>query len=401
MSGDLPLVNKRVLLAVSGSVAACKAHDIIRSLEDYGATVQVLLTEAGARFFPPDTAGALTSEPVILDQFESTEPGEMTHIDAKQQSDCLLVAPATANRLLQIESPQASDTLGTVLQAYSGPVLYAPAMNPDMWDDGRLQRIYEDHEDRIIEPESGTMACGETGPGRLPDPDLIAEHVIRTLWPDLLEGRSLLVSAGPTREPWDDVRFLTNRSSGKMGEAVAKMGARLGGEVTLVTGAKTSHYGPSFIERLPVDTTEEMLKTLLDNMASHEAYVSAAAVSDYRPTRTEGKISSGQGDLSIPLEENPDILTRLREKHPDKTLVGFSADDSEKPDRALRKAKEKQLDAIVFNSINQSDGAFGSDNNRLSFCSPEGTVRSVGHRSKLSAALQLLTWLNNQGIFPS
>ncbi|MFB6345692.1 MAG: flavoprotein, partial [bacterium] len=225
LSAELPLVNRRILLAVTGSVAACKCDRIIRELEDMGATVQVLLTDNGARFFSPETAGALTSEPVLQNQFDSTEPGEMAHITAKQRTDCILVAPATANRLLQIPSPQASDTLGTVLQAFSGPVLYAPAMNPDMWDDPTVQSICSEHSSEIVTPEAGTMACGETGPGRLPDPAQIVEFVVDYLWPEPLKGKSVAVSSGPTREPWDQVRFLSNRSSGKMGEAVAKMGA--------------------------------------------------------------------------------------------------------------------------------------------------------------------------------
>lgn len=400
LSADLPLVNKRILLAVTGSVAACKAHEIIRELKDRGATVQVLLTEAGARFFPAETAGALTTQPVLRDQFESTDPGEMAHIDAKQNTDCLLVAPATANRLLQVESPRASDTLGTVLQAYSGPVLYAPAMNPDMWDDERLRAIGKKHTDRIVPPESGTMACGETGPGRLPDPALIAEYVVRTLWPAPLTESSVVVSSGPTREPWDDIRYLTNRSSGKMGEAIAKMAGRLGADVTLVSGTDRSHYAPLFADRVTVETTREMLDELKGLLEKADAYVGAAAVSDYRPVRDRGKISSGQDDLSIPLEKNPDVITELTERFPDRTFVGFSADDAEDPEHALEKAERKDLDAIVFNSINQVDGAFGSDFNTTVFCDANGETLSIGHRSKPSTALQLWLWLRNRGILP-
>lgn len=398
LSADRPLVNQRILLAVTGSVAACKAHEIIRQLKDRGATVQVLLTEAGSRFFSPETAGALTDEPVIQDQWDTTDPGEMVHINAKNEADCLLVAPATANRLLRIEFPDASDTLGTVLQAYSGPVLYAPAMNPDMWDDDRLQSIHESHAGRIVPPESGTMACGETGPGRLPDPEVIAEYVVRTLWPDPLADNAIAVSAGPTREPWDEVRYLTNRSSGKMGEALAVMAGRLGATVTLVTGAEETFYGPNFAERVPVTTTEDMLDELQRLMEDVGTYVAAAAVSDYRPVPDEGKITSGQEDLSIPLEPNPDILTELHEDFPETTYVGFSADDADDPARALEKADAKGLDAIVFNSINQEKGAFGSDYNKTMFCDPDGGTLSVGHRSKPSTALQLWLWLINRAI---
>lgn len=391
ITADRPLMNERVLLVVTGSVAACKADRIIRELTDRGADVQIFLTESGRRFFPPETAGSLTDLPVITGQFDN-EPGTMQHIDLKNQTDRVLVAPATANRLLNLETPQARDALGTFLVAYDGPVLYAPAMNPDMWSSGEVQAVVKKYRDRIILPEAGTMACGETGPGRLPDPERIVERLTENFWPDPLEGMRCVVSGGPTRELIDEVRHLTNRSTGKMGEALAKVSYRLGAQSVLVTGTDRVHYGTSHYEREQVKTTEEMNEAVRRRLEAADLYVGAAAVSDYRPVGTEGKIRSGRNDLQIDLEPTVDIISGLRSDFPDKVLVGFSADDAETPERARKKAKKKGLDAVVFNSINQEDGAFGSDRNRASLCLPDRTLE-LGVRSKISLSLQIFTGL--------
>jgi phosphopantothenoylcysteine decarboxylase/phosphopantothenate--cysteine ligase len=400
IGADRPLMNERVLLAVTGSVAACKADRIIRELTDRGAEVQVLLTESGERFFPPETAGSLTELPVITGQYENTAPGTMQHIDLKNRTDRVLVAPATANRLLNLENPQASDALGTFLVAFSGPVLYAPAMNPDMWDSEQVQEIVENHRERIVLPEAGTMACGETGPGRLADPERIVERLIEEYWPNPLDGTRCVISGGPTREPLDDVRHLTNRSSGKMGEALAKIATRLGSDAVLVTGSDRTHYGsPTYaVER--VRATDEMNEAVRKRLDGADLYVGAAAVSDYRPVPEDGKIRSGREDLQIDMEPTVDIISGLRSDFPDKVLVGFSADDAETTDRAREKAEKKDLEAIVFNSINQEDGAFGSDRNRATLCLPDRTL-NLGSRSKLSLSLQIFVGLLRAGLVSS
>lgn len=392
LSADRPLLNRRVLLAVTGSVAACKADRLIRCLTDAGADVQVLLTEDGARFFPPATAGALTERPVLQDQFEHGEPGSMPHIDVKRWADAVLVAPATANRLLALERPEASDTLGTVLQATGGPVLYAPAMNPDMWEQPDLQAVVRDHRDRIVAPDPGTMACGDVGPGRLTDPARIVDRLARVLWPSPLAGNRWVVSGGPTREPWDAIRYLTNRSSGRMGEALARTASLLGAEVTLVSGAERSHYPDGLYETRWVDTAREMLDVLEEALEDARGYVGAAAVSDYRPVPVEGKVPSG-GSPSLELENNPDLISTLRERYPDASFVGFSADDREDPDRALEKADRKGLDAVIFNAIRQEEGGFDHERNTLTVCVPPDGIHPMGDRTKPGAALQVWLWL--------
>ncbi len=392
ITANRPLMNERILLAVTGSVAACKADRIIRELADRGGDVQVLLTDSGQQFFPPQTAGSLTDFPVIMGQYDDDSPGSMQHIHLKNKTDLVLVTPATANRLLNLETPQASDALGTFLVAFDGPVLYAPAMNPDMWSSRSVQEVVDDNRDRIVLPEAGTMACGETGPGRLPDPERIAECATIQYWPNDLGDLRCVISAGPTREPIDDVRHLTNQSTGKMGEALARVAVRLGAQVTLVTGTDRVHYGPSEYERKEVETTEEMNEVVRRHLDGADLYVGAAAVSDYRPVGTEGKIRSGQENLQINMEPTVDIISGIRSDYPEKILVGFSADDAGTPERAREKARKKGLDAVVFNSINQEDGAFGSDKNRASLCLPDRTLK-FGTRSKISLSLQIFTGL--------
>lgn len=392
LSADRPLINRHVLLAVTGSVAACKADRVIRVLRDAGAEVQVLLTRDGARFFPETTAGALTEYPVLQDQFEYGDPGSMPHIDVKRRTDAVLVAPATANRLLALGSPDASDTLGTVLQAFGGPVLYAPAMNPNMWEQPEVQSVVENHPDQIVFPDPGEMACGDVGPGRLTDPTRIIEAVTGRLWPSPLEGQRWVVSGGPTREPWDAIRYLTNRSSGRMGEALARMGGLLGADVELVTGARKNHYPALQYRTHRVETARDMLEVLEESVPGAQGYIGAAAVSDYRPVREEGKIPSGQS-VTLELRQNPDLIQTLREQCPEVCLVGFSADDRSGPERALEKADEKGLDAVIFNPIRQSDGGFGHSRNRMTFCVPPDVRHVIGDRSKLEAALQTWLWL--------
>ncbi len=392
LSADRPLLNRRVLLAVTGSVAACKADRLIRRLTDAGAEVQVLLTEDGARFFPPATAGALTDRPVLQDQFQQGRPGSMPHIEVKRWADAVLVAPATANRLLALDRPDASDTLGTVLQAFGGPVLYAPAMNPDMWEQPDLQAIVRSHGESIVAPDPGELACGDVGPGRLTDPSRIVDRLSEMMWPSPLGDERWVVSGGPTREPWDAIRYLTNRSSGRMGEALARTASLLGADVTLVSGAEGSHYPDALYETRRTDTARDMLGVLEEVLDGARGYVGAAAVADYRPVPVEGKVSSG-GDPTLELENNPDLIEELGETYPDLRRIGFSADDREDPERALRKADEKELDAVVFNSIRQEEGGFDHDRNTLTVCVPPDGIHPVGNRSKPGAALQIWLWL--------
>ena len=395
-----PLQDQNILLVVTGSVAACKTDRVLRLCQKSGADVRVLLTEAGSRFFPPQLAGALSGNEVFQESYLQDEPGRMVHIELKQWADAVLVAPATANRLLQLERSVADDLMSTVLHAFDGPILYAPAMNPDMWNEPRIQRIVQEYSDCIVVPSEGEMACGEVGPGRFPPPRRICERLTRILWPDALMGQSWVVSAGPTREAWDDVRVLTNRSSGKMGRELARVAYWLGADISLVTGAGDSHPETSCYRVIQVESAQEMMGVLTEVIDQNTGYIGAAAVSDYRPVSEPGKIRSGQDEISISLEQNPDILTELRTLYPDGILIGFSVDDREEPSTALEKLEEKQLDAIVFNPLKQENGGFDAEHNQIYLCYPDGAILNLGRRSKRTLAHQIWIGILNNDISP-
>ncbi|MGM0380835.1 MAG: bifunctional phosphopantothenoylcysteine decarboxylase/phosphopantothenate--cysteine ligase CoaBC [bacterium] len=400
LNAHRPLAGVRILLGITGSVAACKAHRIISLLQASGARVQVLLSENGARFFPPETAGALTELPVISDLWANKKSGEMVHLDAARAADFLLVAPATLNRLLQLQNPDAADTFNTVVAAYEGPRLYAPAMNSRMWKSEKCQQVAVEFSQDIVPPAEGALACGESGPGRLASPELIVDSVVRRLWPSPLQGHNWIVSGGPTREAWDSIRYLSNRSSGRMGEAIARVGSFLGAGVTLVTGAQRRYYSPGFYKKINIETAEELLKVVKNKLSKNTGYISAAAVADYRPQPVEGKISSGKDNLQIELEKTPDILASLRREYPEIPLVGFSADESQNTEKAEKKVEEKGLDGIVHNWINQSDGAFSSRLNEATFITPETEPSKTGRLEKNELALQLWLWLLEANILP-
>ncbi len=386
LTADRPLNGNRILLAVSGSVAASRADEVRRALRDAGASIQILLTEAGERFFPERTAGALTDHPVLTDERAWNRSGDMLHITAKQESDLMLVAPATANRMLQLESPRPADLLGTVLHAFSGPVFYAPAMNPEMWNDPMLQEIVEANHERIVMPEGGTMACGEEGVGRLAEPPRIVEFLVRAAWPDPLEGQHWIVSAGGTREAWDDVRVLTNRSSGRMGEAMARIARRLGASVSLVTTADRETYPGSGIEYVPVESADEMKQAVAQRAGDAVGYVGAAAVANFRPVRREGKVRSSEEPV-IELEPADNILGLLAEEHPDLRRIGFAVEPAGDDNRIRAKLSDHDLDLLVVNYLEEQP--FGSDSNRVELVYPDRPTVSLPRRSKSEIALQI------------
>jgi len=400
LNATRPLGDVRILLGVTGSIAACKVDRIVKSLRCRGGRVQVLLTENGARFCPPETAGALTDLPVISSIWTGGEPGGMVHLDAARKADILLVAPATLNRLLQLDNPDAADSFNTVVNAFEGPVLYAPAMNSRMWKSERCQEIALQYSEQIIPPAEGPLACGESGPGRLADPELIAEAVVEKLWPSPLAQTRWIVSAGPTRERWDKIRYITNKSSGRMGEAIARVGALLGADVTLVTGAERSFYPPGFYKKTKIDSARNLLEVTEEKLNSRSGYISAAAVADYRPRPREDKIPAGNEKLKIELEKIPDILSRLRRKFKNIPLIGFSADEQKNIEKARDKLEEKGLDAIVYNFINQREGGFAARYNEATFITAGSKPFETGRLEKNELALQLWLWLLEENILP-
>ncbi len=387
LSAGLPLKNRRVLLGVTGSIAACKADRIIRELQDRGAEVQVLLTASGQKYFTPETAGALTGKPVLTQAYQDNNPEKIVHIEAIEKADTILVAPATANRLLELAEPTAGDLFSTILYAFEGPVFYAPAMNSKMWKNPRCQQVVEEYSENIILPDSGSLACGTSGPGRLPPPAQIAANVAAGLWPDLLADTRWVITGGPTRESWDEMRFLSNYSTGKMGEALALVGSMLGADIIYITGQQSPHYSGDFYQSVMVESCAEMLSACRAELAEDIGFIGAAAVADYRPVAEEGKIRSGRDNLQLELESNSDIISSLRKEYPENTFVGFAAEPEIDPSAALKKLDRKKLDAIVLNRLSNAASVAG----RGLFVTAEAAPVDFGKRSKLELALQI--WL--------
>ncbi len=395
-----PLSKKHVVLGVTGSVAAYKAAEIVRLLSRIGIQVRVVMTRAGARLMSAETLASLTSSPVLLDLFEgsrfSAEASAVAppapsaasgaegtaaytphshndslaagfgHIELANWGDLFLIAPATANVLAKAAAGLADDALTTTLVAFDGPVVFAPAMNAGMWANRVVQKnrkVLEDLGCRFVGPQKGDLACGEEGWGRMADPEAIVDAVVKLLL-ESEERPRVLITAGPTFEPLDAVRVLANRSSGKMGVALAEAARDRGYQVVLVAGPMAASVPPG-VELVRVESAEEMRNEVLRRHADAEILVMAAAVADYRPeVQTEGKVPSGQEGFSIPLVSNPDILAEVAGARQKKgfATVGFAL---EVGDGALRRAREKMkrkgADLIVLNDATGAGSKFGGD----------------------------------------
>ena len=363
------LINRRILLIISGGIAAYKSLDLIRRLRDRGADVRCILTSGGAQFITPLAVGALSENKVYSDLFSLTDEQEMGHIRLARDCDLVLVAPATANIMARMAHGLADDLASTVLLATDKPVMIAPAMNPVMWSNAATQdnlALLKKRGVHIMPPASGDMACGENGAGRLPDVMEIVEAV--TLFFDQtapLRGLKALVTSGPTHEPLDPVRFLGNLSSGKQGHAIAAALAQAGAEVTLISGP-VQETPPAQVQLHRVTTAEEMLAATLKALPVDIA-VCAAAVADYRPAETaHGKIKkSGNDGMTLQLVQNPDILHTLSHSNQRPQLViGFAAETDAAVDKAKEKLTRKGCDWLLLNEVG-SGKVFGEDQNTI------------------------------------
>jgi phosphopantothenoylcysteine decarboxylase/phosphopantothenate--cysteine ligase len=361
------LAGRRVLLGVTGGIAAYKSAYLARLLRERGAEVQVVMTPAATRFVGPDTFAALTARPVHSDVFEHTE--QVLHVRLAHEADAAVVAPATANVLAKLANGVADDLLTSTLLEQRGPMVVAPAMHPGMWTHPATVRNLEVLRGwgvEVVGPVEGPLAAGDEGMGRMAEPEDIADALERVVAErgGPLTGRRILVTAGPTHEPIDPVRFLGNRSSGKMGFALAREAARRGAAVTLVTGP-THLPDPPAIEVVRVETAEEMRDAVLDRFDGTDAVVKAAAVADWRPkARAEGKLKKEEGAPEIHLEPTPDILRELGERKGDTVLVGFAAETADLAAAGRAKLREKHLDLIVVNEVGAPGTGFESDTNR-------------------------------------
>jgi len=387
---------KNVVLGVSGGIACYKAVELVRLLVKEQYTVQVIMTRGAMQFVTPLTFQTLSARPVATDTFNLTQESEIGHINLADSADIFVVAPATANVIGKIAAGIADDLLSTVLMATQAPVLIAPAMNIHMYQNPilqenllKLRRIgYE-----ILEPDEGYLACGYEGKGRLPDPEAILEQIRLQLKKKDLAGEKLIVTAGPSREPLDPIRYISNRSSGKMGYALARAAARRGAEVVLISGP-TALTPPPGVKVTAVDTAAEMRRAILDEYAACTAVIMAAAVADYHPAEfSVNKIKRGRGSLDVRLEPNPDILKELGRRKDGKLLIGFAAETDNLDANAEKKLREKNLDMIVANDVTKQGSGFDGDTNIATIIDRRGATHSLPLMSKDELADQIFDHL--------
>lgn len=371
---------KNIIMGVCGGIAAYKSADLIRSLAKRGANVHVVMTESAKEFIAPLTLETLSRTPVFTNLFPPPKGDPLAHISLGNKADIVVVAPATANTLGKIAHGIADNFLCTLLLATQAPVLICPAMNVHMWQNRIVKANVEGLKTQgfyFVEPEWGELACGEEGFGRLAEPETIVERIEAILTPKDLLGKKVLVTAGPTQEHLDPVRFLSNPSTGKMGYAMARVAKRRGAEVTLVTGP-TTLIPPKGIRVIRVKTALEMRDVVQNNLEGVSIIVKAAAVSDFRPMRSSDKKTRKAKDImELKLERNPDILKELGQKKGNQILVGFAAETHDDMRNAKNKLKEKNLDLIVVNHVGTPGVGFGSDTNMVKILDKNGNILDI------------------------
>lgn len=386
-----------IVLGVSGSVAAYRACDLARELMRAGHQVRVCLTDAAQKFVTPALFEALTGHPCLIDTFEEPERGRMAHIDWARQADLFVVAPATASTLAKLAHGVGDDMLTTLALAYDGPWVIAPAMNPTMYAHDATQEALAKLAERsmtIVEPEVGDVACGENGQGKFPAISKILAAVEQSTRPArLLEGQSVLITSGPTREGIDDVRFLSNRSSGKMGVALARAALWMGAQhVRVISGPVSVRY-PQGCEVVKVESAEEMLAAGRAG-SKPDWIVGAAAVADYRPAqRQAGKIRRDGQPMRLDLVPNPDVLAELVRAFPEASAVGFAAEPNPDLEYARAKLERKNLLAVAHNDVSDPTIGFDADRNTLTLVRREGPPVNYGPDTKLRCALWLFEQL--------
>jgi phosphopantothenoylcysteine decarboxylase/phosphopantothenate--cysteine ligase len=355
----------RALLGVGGGIAAYKAAELARALSERGLEVQAVMTAAARQFLRPLTLAALTGRKVMTDMFS----GAIDHIRLAQECDLLVVAPATADLMAKFAHGIADDFLSTLYLAFPGPVVLAPAMNTVMWQHPATQANLEILRQRghtIVGPEDGSLACGMVGPGRMSEPEAIAEAVLSVLnRRQDLEGETVLVTAGPTQEPLDPVRYITNRSTGKMGYALAQAAAARGASVILVSGPVSLPQPPG-VTLVQVRTALEMRKAVFEHLEPATIIVKSAAVADYHVASVpEQKIKKTSARVTLELDPTPDILAELGQKKGDRLLIGFAAETENLRQEARRKLRSKNCDMIVANLVGQAGTGFESETNQV------------------------------------
>ncbi len=374
---------KKIVLGVSASISAYKAVEIVRLLKKKGVWVKVLMTKDATRFVSPLTFEVVSEEKVIVDQFEDANNREVEHIKLAREADLFLIAPASLDLIGKLSTGIADSFLSLFFFAFEKKVLIAPAMNSSMFKHPVNQRNIESLKEigvEFLEPDSGSLACGEEGIGRLPEPEFIVERVIFETEEKFFSGKKIIVTGGPTREKLDDFRFISNPSSGKTGYYLAKKARDFGGEVLFISGKTcfNSLWGVNYVE---IESAEEMKREVKKGISNADILIMSAAVADFKPSEyRRGKIKKDEvsSSMEIKLERTPDILKEISgDKKKGQIFVGFSAQDNKKVEEAERKLKEKKLDLIVLNNIMEKRGGFESEENRVILIFNDGEVRKT------------------------
>ena len=384
-----PLTDKSIVLGVCGGIAAYKSVDLLRLITKCGASVRVILTENAGHFVGPLTFEALSGQPVCQRLFEEGGNTSIKHIEWAQTADAVVIAPATANIIGKLACGIADDALSTFMLAVTSARLICPSMNSNMYCNDAVQynlNLLKNRGYHIIEPGSGLMACGTTGPGRLPEPAEILDALIALTAEKDLCGKHVLVTAGPTREHVDPVRFISNPSSGKMGFAIAKAAAQRGATVTLVSGP-SELPDPYHVNVIRVVSAQEMADAVFALFDQTDVVIKTAAVSDYRPkVKSDHKIKKGADELPLTLEKTQDILKELGKRKNDQVLVGFAAETQALQDYARQKLPEKHLDIIVGNIVGEKGAGFGSETNKVTLFYSNGASEPLALMPKETIA---------------
>jgi phosphopantothenoylcysteine decarboxylase/phosphopantothenate--cysteine ligase len=387
------LFNRNVLLGVTGGIAAYKSAQLVRDLQGLGASVRVVMSRGATEFITPMTLQALSGHPVHTQLLDSEAEAAMGHIELARWADLVIIAPATADFIARLASGRADDLLTTLCLATPASVLVAPAMNQGMWRDPATAANIETLQQRsitLVGPAEGSQACGDVGPGRMEEPAVIAAAAAGLFSSDLLDGLRVTITAGPTREALDPVRYISNHSSGKMGFAIARACAEAGAITTLISGP-VSLSAPEHVQRVDVTTAREMFDASLADIENCDIFIACAAVADYRPvSAAPQKIKKNASQMSIELERNPDIVAAVASHSQRPFTVGFAAETSDLIEYAQGKLARKGLDMIVANDVSGSEAGFNSENNAATILW-QGGQESVELTSKQQLARTLIS----------
>jgi len=386
------LSQKRIILGITGGVAAYKSAEIARRLQDQGAEVRVIMTDSAQEFIRPLTLQALTGKPVHTDLLDAKAEAAMGHIELARWADAVLIAPATANFIAALSQGTANDLLSTVCLATSAKIIVAPAMNQAMWSQPATQENIQRLKQRsitVFEPDNGVQACGDIGPGRLQQPDIIVEQMGSIFEASILSGKHVVITAGPTREAIDPVRYISNHSSGKMGYALASAMINAGASVTLISGP-ASLEAPERCEFISIVSANEMLEAASLAVKKADIFISSAAVADYQVAEPAAqKIKKKSDKMSLNLSKTPDIVSILSENNPNLFVIGFAAETEQVESYARDKLNRKSLDAIIANDVSRGDIGFNSDNNEALWIDAD-SCKPLSKKSKSQLAREIV-----------